>query len=234
MLKNFVCTSLLIAIMTFYSSLVSAGTLDGKDLPTIQQRRLVLNPSSHTVFPEVYCNVANVEQIDIYSNSLTTLPSCINKFGRTLRSLSIASNTSLTALPSEVGQLVFLETLTIKQTALATLPSQISGARKLQNIQIVSGKLTSLPREIGDLVSLETLDLSNNLLPSLPEEMGLLTSLSNLNLSNNKLTVAPVFLPYLVNLKTITFTGNPLATSDAQKEIIKNIFKDRQTTVTFD
>lgn len=233
MFKKFVGFAMLIASMGC-ASLAGAGTLDGIDLPTIQQKRLVLNPSAHTVFPEVYCNVANVEVVDIYSNALTTLPPCISKFGRTLRSLSIANNAGLSALPPEIGLLPFLQTLTIKNTAISTLPNQIAGARKLQNIQIVSGKLTTLPKEIGDLLALETLDLSNNLLTSLPEEMGLLTSLSTLNLANNKLTVAPVFLPYLVNLKSITFTGNPLATNDAQKEIIRNVFKDKQTVIIFE
>jgi Leucine-rich repeat (LRR) protein len=227
---NLLSKLLLFAIVLFCSN-ANAGT-DGADLPAIQQKRLILSPktatASYTAFPEAYCNVRNVETIEIYSNLLTGLPPCISRFGRTLRDLTVSDNALLVALPTEIGSFSFLQRLSVTGSAITTIPPQIGNAKHLVNLVLSKNKLNAIPREIGDLTTLEVLDLSNNSLSSaaLPDEMGQLTSLRILNLSNNQLTKAPKFLPYLVNLTRIEFAGNP-GLSESEKEVILAIFKDR-------
>lgn len=224
-----------IVLMTVALNLLASsayGSADTAELPAIQQRRIVLGPKTatlaYTTFPEAYCNVRNVESIEIFENSLVELPSCIARFGRTAITFDIKKNLALIALPSEIGFFVRLETLNVTGSGLTTLPPQIAGAKALRYLHLSNNKISSLPKEIGDLTTLESLDLSGNQITSdaLPVEMGKLTSLRVLNLGGNNLTKAPSFLPYLVNLEKLILTGNSLL-DDNERAVITAIFKDR-------
>ena len=74
---------------------------------------------------------------------------------------------------------------------ITTLPSNIGDLKELQSVSAQGNSLTSVPKEIGGLWHLKTLILSNNNLTTLPEELTHLDSLTELDVSNNQLGVLP-------------------------------------------
>ena len=70
------------------------------------------------------------------------------------------------------------------------IPSELGRLTNLRTLSIIQDNLTGeIPRELGSLTNLEALDLStNNLTGEIPRELGSLTNLTWLSLSTNNLT----------------------------------------------
>ena len=68
-----------------------------------------------------------------------------------------------TALPSDLGDLVLLEELTLNNNKLTSLPNSIGNLILLKVLPLQHNSLTSLPTTIGNLVNLEELRLSEYL-----------------------------------------------------------------------
>ena len=80
-------------------------------------------------------------------------------FIRLLRELGY---NSIELIPSELGQLIKLEKISLNDNELITLPCEIETCENLQEIDIVRNKLISLPRNILDLPNLNRLYISSN------------------------------------------------------------------------
>ena len=76
-------------------------------------------------------------------------------------------------LPSEIGHLASLSTLSLYYNKLEGLPTEIGNMRSLWNIELYNNSISSpLPSEIGNLPQVHTLDLYNNQISgSLPSEV---------------------------------------------------------------
>jgi|GEM_PF-3848071 len=105
--------------------------------------------------------------------------------------LDLTSRNLNGSLPSEIGDLLDLETLRL-------------------NYNTLSGKI---PKEIGSLNKLKTLFISNNdLSGKIPPSIQFLTNLENLNLSYNKITGdMPEEIVRLDALNTLSLTNNNLS-----------------------
>ncbi len=77
----------------------------------------------------------------------------------------------MSALPSEIGNLVNLKCLSLLNNHFSALPLEIGNLVNLSNLIIENNKLTNLPAEIVNLVNLEYLFLKNNQFRSLPVEI---------------------------------------------------------------
>ncbi|OUC12470.1 MAG: hypothetical protein B0A82_22225 [Alkalinema sp. CACIAM 70d] len=82
------------------------------------------------------------------------------------------SDSKITTLPSEIGQLTELRRLDLSNNRLITLPSEIGQLSNLTHLYLYRNRITSLPFEIKQLTQLEELDLRGNLLPIPPEILG--------------------------------------------------------------
>lgn len=79
--------------------------------------------------------------------------------------------------------------LDLSRLGLESLPSEIGQLVSLESLSLRGNQLSSLPSEIGQLVALEMLDVSENQLIGLPPEIDNLYNLCLLNLLNNPLTI---------------------------------------------
>ncbi len=119
-----------------------------------------------------------------------------------------------TDLPSDLGDLVLLEELTLNNNKLTSLPNSIGNLILLKVLPLQHNSLTSLPSTIGNLVNLEELRLSEtygsggNELTSLPVEIGNLSSLKLLYVAGNKLTSLPDEIGNLSALEDFSIASN--------------------------
>ncbi|MFA6159027.1 MAG: leucine-rich repeat domain-containing protein [Candidatus Paceibacterota bacterium] len=115
-------------------------------------------------------------------------------------------------LPAHIGQLAFLQSLSLAGNALTSLPPEIGRLSSLKWLCLEHNHLESLPPEVGQLSSLKLLLLDYNHLTSLPPEMGhLSSSLKELGLSYNRLTCLPPEMRHLSSLQSLNLSHNQLA-----------------------
>ena len=113
-----------------------------------------------------------------------------------------------TDLPSDLGDLVLLEELTLNNNKLTILPTSIGNLTLIKVLPLQGNALTSLPTTIGGLTSLEELYLGNNSghgneLTSLPSEIGSLGNLKILYAQYNRLVTLPTEVGSLSNLEQL-------------------------------
>jgi len=89
---------------------------------------------------------------------------------------------NLSELPSEVGQLAELRTLSLNGNSLSSLPESIGKLSKLQTLDASDNQLEALPASIGEMSGLNKLYLCENKISVLPNEIGNLTNLTHLEL----------------------------------------------------
>jgi internalin A len=152
--------------------------------------------------------------LDLSDTGLTTLPAEIGQLTN-LTGLSLSHN-QLTTLPAEIGQLINLSLLYLDSNQLTTLPAEIGQLTNLTGLSLSHNQLTTLPAEIGQLTKLSELLLSYNQLTTLPAEIGQLTNLSELYLDCNQLTTLPAEIGQLTNLTGLSLSHNQLTTLPAE------------------
>ncbi|CAB9497250.1 Fibronectin leucine rich transmembrane protein [Seminavis robusta] len=112
-----------------------------------------------------------IEQLPQEIDQMTILDSCDNSIDGWL---SFSSN-KLSSIPSEIGRLTNLRTLTMQDNQISSFPDvNWSHLTNLASIQLSHNLLHStIPSELGLLQKLVKLDLSNNaLIGSIPSELG--------------------------------------------------------------
>ena len=147
-------------------------------------------------------------ELNLINEGLTTLPSEVGQLVN-LQTLDLADN-QLTTLPPEIGQLVNLQSLILQHNQLTTLPPEIGQLVNLQSLDLRSNQLSTLPPEIGQLANLQSLDLDSNHLTTLPPQLGELVNLQELELFANRLTNLPPEIGQLINLQSLNLTNNQL------------------------
>ena len=128
--------------------------------------------------------------IDVLSVGIA-IPGLSNWYAGNLIRLDV-SNSSITTLPSSIGNLGFLEELNLKNNFISKLPENFSEMNSLLVLKLHNNKIDQLPDNFGDLFMLQELYLSGNLLTSIPESIGDLQNLDKLYLQNNFLLDLPI------------------------------------------
>lgn len=123
------------------------------------------------------------------------------------------SNTCLSSLADELGNLTNLSNLVLQGNALKTLPGSIGNLSKLKFLDISHNKLETLPAELSKLSELQTLNALMNELTDFPDVSGL-KALHILNVSHNKLTALPQGISDedLAHLSQIVANNNVITT----------------------
>ena len=140
-----------------------------------------------------------------------------NNDGRVI-GLDLASNYLDGDLPADLGDLTYLETLSLLNNELTgSIPDDLGDLTNLTNLTLSDNDLTGeIPGALGVLTNLEKLELrANDLTGSIPGALGNLTNLTKLNLISNGLTGSiPVALGDLTNLEALLLGGNGLDGGD--------------------
>lgn len=129
--------------------------------------------------------------------------------------LDLSDNELKGTIPSELGNLTYLEGLYLSENQLSgAIPSALGLLSSLTRLFLWGNELTGhIPPELGRLANLETLHLGDNELSgAIPVELTNLTNLKELGLYSNELTgVIPAELGALTNLKWLSLTANRLS-----------------------
>jgi Leucine-rich repeat (LRR) protein len=132
----------------------------------------------------------------------------------TITEISFENFNLVGTIPSELGQLVNLESLILQFNYLqGSIPSSLGLLRSCTDLYLNVNSLDgTIPSELGQLVNLETLSLQFNCLQgSIPSSLGLLRSCTDLYLNFNSLDgTIPSELGQLVNLESLSLQFNYL------------------------
>lgn len=102
-----------------------------------------------------------------------------------------------------------LNLLTISDTSLKSLPTDISNLINLQTLLLYGNEIAEIPDAIVRLDKLKVLDLSRNQLKSVPDTITKLHNLTTINISSNQLTSFPSLKDF-TKLSVINLSGNQL------------------------
>lgn len=170
-------------------------------------------------------NLTNLEHLYIRNetafsgNSFLAIPAYFGDFTY-LKTLVIWNVQVDGPIPTELGNLLNLETLEISQSLTysggTTIPKSVGNLSKLKTLTITGQNASGMiPSELGNLSNLETLNLSyNKLTGPIPASIGQLTNIQTLNLSNNllsgtipSLSSISVAAKVYINNNAFTFEG---------------------------
>ncbi|XP_061827764.1 leucine-rich repeat and calponin homology domain-containing protein 1 isoform X2 [Nerophis lumbriciformis] len=119
------------------------------------------------------------------------------------------SRNRLAEVPSEVCNLVALETLNLYHNCIRTIPDSIISLQSLTSLNLSRNQLGALPACLCTL-PLRVLNASNNKLVSLPESVGQLQRLMELDISCNEITALPRHIGRLRALRELNVRRNLL------------------------
>lgn len=92
-------------------------------------------------------------------------------------------------LPTEIGRLKKLETLSLNGNQLHQLPAAVSQLKALRTLNLSGNHLAEFPSGLGALRQLDLLDLSRNKIQSVPSEVSELQAIE-INLNQNQVSAA--------------------------------------------
>eukprot|EP00002_Diphylleia_rotans_P033629 TRINITY_DN716_c0_g2_i3.p1 TRINITY_DN716_c0_g2~~TRINITY_DN716_c0_g2_i3.p1 ORF type:complete len:1206 (-),score=239.19 TRINITY_DN716_c0_g2_i3:2518-6135(-) len=158
--------------------------------------------------PEQILKMANLEELDLSGNKLTSLPASISVLSK-LKILDLSGNMFSTV--PEIGSLPGLVSLNLCLNRLIRFPTEVGRLTRLEELDLKDNQLIELNANVFDAITnLRLLDLKGNLIPAIPSSLGKLLHLQELNVNNNQLCSLPAELSSLTNLLVLEANGNRL------------------------
>ncbi|GAB1605556.1 leucine-rich repeat-containing protein 40-like [Argonauta hians] len=151
-----------------------------------------------------------VTSVYLAKNSYTTIPQGVFKLSGSLTELHMGFN-KLAQLPADIGSLVHLTFLDVRNNCLSDLPAEIGKLEHLREINLAQNRFTSIPAAVYTLPSLEILFVNGNQVAKLDvAALQELPALTTLNLQNNNLTHIQPELALCPKLAYLQLEGNAL------------------------
>ncbi|KAM0027675.1 putative leucine-rich repeat-containing, plant-type, leucine-rich repeat domain superfamily [Helianthus debilis subsp. tardiflorus] len=192
--------------------------------PSLSQR---CNKNDENVLFQIKKSLGNPYLLASWQTTLDCcqwyLVKCNKTTGRIIE-LTIFSGNISGQIPSEVGNLPYLQTLVFRKLTNLTgqIPSTITKLTHLTMLRLSWTNLSGpVPSFLSQLTNLNFLDLSfNNLTGSIPPELAKLTKLGALHLDRNKLTgtIPESFGTFTENVPDLYFSNNQI-TGDVPKSL---------------
>eukprot|EP01103_Thecamoeba_quadrilineata_P016060 TRINITY_DN5267_c0_g2_i1.p1 TRINITY_DN5267_c0_g2~~TRINITY_DN5267_c0_g2_i1.p1 ORF type:complete len:1706 (+),score=349.49 TRINITY_DN5267_c0_g2_i1:81-5198(+) len=124
--------------------------------------------------------------------------------------LIIKNMTNYEELPTSIGKLTHLVSLSLENNGFDSIPIEIGHLTGLKCLNLRSNNLKSLPKNLGGLVKLKQLFCDKNAIEELPAGIFDLPELAQLVLSSNSLWELPETLINLTSLKRLEIARNPI------------------------
>ncbi len=176
------------------------------------------NHLNWTSVPKKIWKEKYITSLDLYNNKLTTISNDIGKLIN-LDYLELKDN-ELISLPAKAfKKLKKLEVLRVNNNKLTEIPEEIGDLSVLTHLIIENNKLHKIAKSIGNLKKLEVLQLKNNKIIALPNSIGDLESLEYLLLENNDVKELPNSIKKLDKLKVVNLKNNSLSKTEKEKTI---------------
>ena len=157
---------------------------------------------------DIQAILSQVTELSVLSEGLSAIPSEIGLFVN-LQTLDLRNN-QIISLPPEIGNLVILQRLFLDDNQIRFLPREIGNLVNLTMLSLCGNSITSLLPEIGNLVNLQNLYFNGNQLKTLPSEIGKLKHLQELSLDSNQITFLPAEIGNLENLIVLELSNNQI------------------------
>ena len=161
--------------------------------------------SSSEGFPEVICQLEQLEKLFATGCKLSVLPSSFASL-RNLLELRLADNV-FKQFPEMICELKNLNQLELRNNKLSSLPRSFAKLRELKLLNISKNCFKEFPRVVCELPNLENLDAHDNQLSELPLAITKLVCLKSLNLSRNSFIRIPFFVGDLPRLCEFNCSG---------------------------
>ena len=172
---------------------------------------------------ELWSQFRRLKKLDLNSNGLTTLPSCLDA----LPSLEILflSENNFETIPECIGKMPKLRMLSLRGNRLTELSSTNLPTNTLVWLILTNNQISNIHPNVGELKHVRKLMLSHNRITSIPKEMGDMKDLELVRLANNNINVSlPKEFITLPKLAWVSLAGNPIAhcPQTREKEILKS------------
>ncbi|AZQ61906.1 T9SS type A sorting domain-containing protein [Flammeovirga pectinis] len=103
-------------------------------------------------------------------------------------------NQNIENIPSDIGQLEYLDSLLLKDNNINTIPSDIGRNTRISTIDFSNNEISSLPNEVNQLINLKKVALQNNTIEALPNGIQNWTNIDTLIINDNKLSFEDITL----------------------------------------
>ncbi|CAG7816881.1 unnamed protein product [Allacma fusca] len=161
------------------------------------------NPSE-----EKWWEFVDLQKLILANNSIMEIPSDLGN----LISLQTfdAHDNQIERVANEISNLENLQKLNLSHNKILFVPSGLYKLKRLTELRLSHNKIDELSNDIGNLSCLNFMDVSNNGLKKIPEDIGYLSFLTSLNISNNKIKELPADIGGLTGLRTLDASDNCL------------------------
>eukprot|EP00053_Salpingoeca_punica_P020200 m.210385 g.210385 ORF g.210385 m.210385 type:complete len:1906 (+) comp17818_c1_seq2:1492-7209(+) len=204
------CVSLRVSLRDWCAA--DAAQLSSDALPMLSHVQLLgpMLPEYSSSWAERLLNVASLSTLVLDGLGLAELPSELGALS-SLSTLSLENN-ALTALSADAlsGSLASLRVLRLRRNRLTEWPVALCRMPVLEELLLDHNALSSLPEEFGSLPALRMLSVQHNQLRLLPENFGWLSTLRVLRLSWNVLAEMPESVGELCELRHLALSHNAL------------------------
>ena len=178
-----------------------------------------------TNIPSSIGKLSNLTTLSLSNNKLISMPKEIGELDR-LGDLLLDEN-PITSLPNSICNLTALWRLSLDneetETKLSSIPSQIGNLTNLQYLTFNHNEIADIPASIIKLTSLKWLDLSYNQISKIPDDIGNFKYLVRLYLSYNQIENVPTSIKKFQNLTYLGLKSNKLKTIPSQIGTLANL-----------
>lgn len=154
-------------------------------------------------------SIKHLNFLEISKTTLSELPSNVGELSNLTR--MIFCNNNLSSLPTELINLKKLKFLDVSHNTITEFPPVLSELNDLQSLNLSANKLSTLP-DIGEMLKLVTLNISFNKFATLPTCFcsSKLIHFTDLIANNNEISVVPPEIEMLGSLKVLDLSENQI------------------------